>query len=146
MIKVLYVDDEPVLLEIAKIFLEKSQEFSIDVTTSVQDIINSEKLKSYDAIISDYQMAGMDGITFLKHIHAEFGDIPFIIFTGKGREDVVIAALNNGADYYVNKGIDPRSRFDELSANIKKAVRKRQEREAIKSIRTSFVRYHQLLT
>ena len=133
MIKVLYVDDEPVLLEIAKIFLEKSQEFSIDVTTSVQDIINSEKLKSYDAIISDYQMAGMDGITFLKHIHAEFGDIPFIIFTGKGREDVVIAALNNGADYYVNKGIDPRSRFDELSANIKKAVRRRQEREAIKT-------------
>jgi PAS domain S-box-containing protein len=132
MIKVLYVDDEPVLLEIAKIFLEKTQEFSIDVTTSVHDIINSEKLKSYDAIISDYQMAGMDGITFLKHIHAEFGDIPFIIFTGKGREDVVIAALNNGADYYVNKGIDPRSRFDELSANIKKAVRKRQEREAIK--------------
>jgi PAS domain S-box-containing protein len=132
MIKVLYVDDEPVLLEIAKIFLEKSQEFSIDVTTSVQDIINSEKLKSYDAIISDYQMAGMDGITFLKHIHAEFGDIPFIIFTGKGREDVVIAALNNGADYYVNKGIDPRSRFDELSTNIKKAVRRRQEREAIK--------------
>jgi PAS domain S-box-containing protein len=132
MIKVLYVDDEPVLLEIAKIFLEKSQEFSIDVTTSVQDIINSEKLKSYDAIISDYQMAGMDGISFLKHIHAEFGDIPFIIFTGKGREDVVIAALNNGADYYVNKGIDPRSRFDELSTNIKKAVRKRKEREAIK--------------
>jgi PAS domain S-box-containing protein len=132
MIKVLYVDDEPVLLEIAKIFLEKSQEFSIDVTTSVQDIINSEKLKSYDAIISDYQMAGMDGITFLKHIHAEFGDIPFIIFTGKGREDVVIAALNNGADYYVNKGIDPRSRFDELSHKVKKAVRKRQERESIK--------------
>ena len=132
MIKVLYVDDEPVLLEIAKIFLEKTQEFSIDVTTSVQDIINSEKLPSYDAIISDYQMAGMDGISFLKHVHAEFGDIPFIIFTGKGREDVVIAALNNGADYYVNKGIDPRSRFDELSANIKKAVRRRQEREAIK--------------
>ena len=133
MIKVLYVDDEPVLLEIAKIFLEKSQEFSIDVTTSANDILNSEKLKSYDAIISDYQMAGMDGITFLKHIHTEFGDIPFIIFTGKGREDVVIAALNNGADYYVNKGIDPRSRFDELSHKIKKAVRRRKEREAIKN-------------
>jgi PAS domain S-box-containing protein len=132
MIKVLYVDDEPVLLEIAKIFLEKTQEFSIDVTTSVQDIIHSEKLRSYDAIISDYQMAGMDGITFLKHIHSEFGDIPFIIFTGKGREDVVIAALNNGADYYVNKGIDPRSRFDELSHKIKKAVRRRQERDSIK--------------
>ena len=133
MYKVLYVDDEPVLLEIAKIFLEKTQEFSIDVSTSAYDVLRSEKLKSYDAIISDYQMPGMDGITFLKHIHTEFGDIPFIIFTGKGREDVVITALNNGADYYVNKGIDPRSRFDELSHKIKKAIGRRQAREAIKT-------------
>jgi len=36
MYKVLYVDDEPVLLEIVKIFLEKSKEFSIDITTSVK--------------------------------------------------------------------------------------------------------------
>jgi PAS domain S-box-containing protein len=133
MFKVLYVDDEPVLLEIAKIFLEKTQEFSIDVSTSAYDVLRSEKIKSYDAIISDYQMPGMDGISFLKHIHTEFGDIPFIIFTGKGREDVVIAALNNGADYYVNKGIDPRSRFDEISHKIKKAVKRRQDREAIKN-------------
>lgn len=133
MIKVLYVDDEPVLLEIVKIFLEKSQEFSIDIATSPYDVLKSEKIQSYDAIIADYQMPGMDGIAFLKHIHTEYGDIPFIIFTGKGREDVVIAALNNGADYYVNKGIDPRSRFDELSHKIKKAVSKKKAREAVKN-------------
>ena len=78
-------------------------------------------------------MPGMDGITFLKHVHTEFGDIPFIIFTGKGREDVVIAALNNGADYYLNKGIDPRSQFDELAQNMKRVVKRRQAREAIKT-------------
>ena len=133
MYKVLYVDDEPVLLEIVKIFLEKSKEFSIDVTTSVNDIINSDKLKSYDAIVSDYQMPGMDGISFLKYVHNEFGDIPFIIFTGKGREEVVIAALNNGADFYITKGIDPRFQFDELANNIKKAVKRRQERESHKN-------------
>jgi PAS domain S-box-containing protein len=133
MYKVLYVDDEPVLLEIVKIFLERSKEFSIDVMTSVNDVIKSEKLKSYDAIISDYQMPGIDGISFLKYVHTEFGDIPFIIFTGKGKEDVVIAALNNGADFYITKGIDPRFQFDELASNIKKAVRKRQIREGYKN-------------
>jgi len=133
MYKVLYVDDEPVLLEIVKIFLEKTKEFSIDVTTSVMDVLKSEKLKSYDAIISDYQMPGMDGISFLKYVHTEFGDIPFIIFTGKGKEEVVIAALNNGADFYITKGSDPRFQFDELANNIKKAVKRRQLREGYKN-------------
>jgi PAS domain S-box-containing protein len=132
MYKVLYVDDEPVLLEIVKIFLEKTKEFSIDVTTSVNDILKSEKLKSYDAIISDYQMPDMDGISFLKYVHTELGDIPFIIFTGKGKEEVVIAALNNGADFYITKGSDPRFQFDELASNIKKAVKRRQLREGYK--------------
>jgi len=133
MYKVLYVDDEPVLLEIVKIFLEKTKEFSIDVTTSVNDILKSEKLKSYDAIISDYQMPDMDGISFLKYVHTELGDIPFIIFTGKGKEEVVIAALNNGADFYITKGSDPRFQFDELASNIKKAVKRRQLREGYKN-------------
>jgi PAS domain S-box-containing protein len=133
MYKILYVDDEPVLLEIAKIFLEKSKEFSIDITTSANEVLKSDKIKAYDAIISDYQMPGMDGITFLKNVHTEFGDIPFILFTGKGREDVVIAALNNGADYYLNKGTDPRAQFDELAQNIKRVVKRRQAREAIKN-------------
>jgi PAS domain S-box-containing protein len=133
MYKVLYVDDEPVLLEIVKIFLEKTKEFTIDVTTSVNDVLKSEKLKSYDAIISDYQMPGMDGISFLKYVHTEFGDIPFIIFTGKGKEEVVIAALNNGADFYITKGSDPRFQFDELANNIKKAVKRRQIREEYKN-------------
>jgi PAS domain S-box-containing protein len=132
MYKVLYVDDEPVLLEIVKIFLEKTKEFTIDVTTSVNDAVKSEKLNSYDAIISDYQMPGMDGISFLKYVHTEFGDIPFIIFTGKGKEEVVIAALNNGADFYITKGSDPRFQFDELANNIKKAVKRRQIREGYK--------------
>jgi PAS domain S-box-containing protein len=133
MYKVLYVDDEPVLLEIVKIFLERSKEFSIDITTSANEVLNSDKLKSYDAIISDYQMPGMDGIAFLKYVHTELGDIPFIFFTGKGKEEVVIAALNNGADFYITKGVDPRFQFDELANNIKKAVKRRQTREAYKN-------------
>jgi PAS domain S-box-containing protein len=133
MYKVLYVDDEPVLLEIVKIFLEKTKEFTIDVTTSVNEVLKSDKLRSYDAIISDYQMPGMDGISFLKYVHTEFGDIPFIIFTGKGKEEVVIAALNNGADFYITKGSDPRFQFDELANNIKKAVKRRQIREGYKN-------------
>jgi CheY-like chemotaxis protein len=99
MYSILYVDDEPDLLEIAKIYLEKSGEFSVDIYTAAQDALGSSVFSSYDAIIADYQMPVMDGIAFLKEVRSRFGSIPFILFTGRGREEVVIDA-QDPAGYY----------------------------------------------
>jgi len=82
---------------------------------------------TYDAIVSDYQMPEMDGIEFLKTVRGSGSDMPFIIFTGKGREDVVIEAINNGADFYLQKGGNPKAQFAELSHKIKHAVRERRD-------------------
>lgn len=128
-ISFLYVDDEEELLTIAKLFLERTGEFRVDIAKSAQEVLQSGSLQSYDAIISDYQMPGMNGIEFLKAVRDQDKDIPFILFTGKGREEVVIEAINNGADFYLQKGGDPKSQFAELSHKIKQAVRrKRAER------------------
>ncbi|MEI7649860.1 MAG: PAS domain S-box protein, partial [Methanomicrobiales archaeon] len=81
-------------------------------------------------IISDYQMPDMGGITFLKQLKASGNKTPFIIFTGRGREEVVIDALNNGADFYIQKGGEPKSQFAELSHKIKTAV-SRQKTEKL---------------
>ena len=56
-------------------------------------------------------MPVMDGISLLKSIRQRDGDIPFILFTGRGREEVVIDALNNGADFYIQKGGDIKAQF-----------------------------------
>jgi len=126
LISVLYVDDEPDLLELARLFLERSGEFHIATSISAQDALASPALRSYEAIISDYQMPGMDGIAFLKAVRKQFGDIPFILFTGKGREEVVIEAINNGADFYVQKGGDPKAQFAELAHKVRQAVRRKR--------------------
>ncbi len=134
MYSILYVDDEPGLLEIAKLFLEKSKEFSVDIHTSAQAALNSSVFPSYDAIVSDYQMPGMDGIAFLKVVRERYRDIPFILFTGRGREEVVIEAINNGADFYLQKGGDPRAQFAELMHKIRQALARRQaERSLVES-------------
>ena len=122
MFSVLYVDDEPMLLDLAKLFLEKTGDFRIDTLTSAKAALDTLKRTQYDCIISDYQMPEMDGIVFLKTVRSQANDIPFIIFTGKGREEVVIEALNSGADFYLQKGGDPKAQFVELAHKVRQAI------------------------
>ncbi|MDD4138411.1 MAG: PAS domain S-box protein, partial [Methanoregula sp.] len=133
-ISVLYVDDEPGLLEIGKLFLERKGQFIVDTITSATAAFTLLDTKTYDAIISDYQMPEMDGIKFLKTIRASGNTIPFILFTGRGREEVVIQALNEGADFYLQKGGEPVSQFTELAHQIRQAIQKRRAEASIRDL------------
>ncbi len=105
----------PVCLKLANSFLRRSGQFIVDTITSATDALALLDTKVYDAIISDYHMPVMDGIEFLKNIRTSGNTIPFILFTGRGREEIVIQALNEGADFYLQKGGEPVSQFTELS-------------------------------
>ncbi len=131
MISLLYVDDEPALLELGKLFLEEHGEFLVDTVESGQSALAMLGSKKYDAIISDYQMPVMDGIDLLKTIRKQ-STIPFILFTGRGREEVVIEAINSGATFYLQKGGDPTAQFTELSHKIRLAVERARTGIALK--------------
>jgi PAS domain-containing protein len=131
-IAVLYVDDEPALLELSTLFLGRNRDFAIDTALSAKLALEKLRLHPYDVIVADYLMPEMDGIEFLKGLRTAGCTIPFIIFTGKGREDVAIEALNSGADFYLQKGGDPRSQFAELANMIRQAAHKRRAEEALR--------------
>jgi PAS domain S-box-containing protein len=137
-IRVLYVDDEPDLLELGKLFLEREGEFTVDTLTSAGMALSRLQTEKYDAIISDYQMPEIDGITFLKHLKTAGDPTPFIIFTGRGREEVVIEALNHGADFYMQKGGGSRAQFAELSNKIRYAVSRKKSEDALKESEERF--------
>jgi len=122
---ILYVDDEPALLEIGKIYLESHTGFRVATLSSARSALDELATRRYDAILSDYQMPEMDGIEFLKEVRRQYGGIPFILFTGKGREEIVIQAINNGADFYVQKGGEVQSQFAELAHHIQSAIERR---------------------
>jgi PAS domain S-box-containing protein len=135
MITLLYVDDEPDLLDLCKLFLEREGEFSVVTVTSATSALQLIQERPFDAIISDYQMPLMDGIEFLKKVRMDFKDIPFILFTGRGREEVVIEAINCGADFYLQKGGAPRAQFSELSHKIRQAIRTKQVEQELRMMK-----------
>ncbi|MDD1772046.1 MAG: PAS domain S-box protein, partial [Methanomassiliicoccales archaeon] len=128
---VLAVDDEMAMCELTKIFLEMSGHIRVDVAGSVAEARKALKNKKYDAIVSDYQMPGEDGIHFLKALRSLEDTTPFILFTGKGREDVVIEALNSGADSYLQKGGEAAPQYAELEHRIISLVYRHRAEEAL---------------
>lgn len=122
--RVLYVDDRPDLLELAQIYLEREDaRLTVDTAETAEDALELLEDGAYDAVVSDYQMPEMDGLVFLKTLREERGsDVPFIVFTGKGREEVAIEALNLGANRYLQKGGDPSSQYGVLAQAIEQEV------------------------
>jgi PAS domain S-box-containing protein len=133
-IQILALDDEADLCALTKEFLEMSKDMKVDTASSVKEAMGRLTTKHYDVIVSDYQMPCEDGIKFLKSIRAAGDKTPFILFTGKGREEVVIEALNNGADSYLQKGGMPAPLYAELEHRIHTAVQKHRVEEALRSL------------
>jgi len=134
MISVLYVDDDCSLLEIGKLFLERMGNFVVEPCLSAQEALERLSQTSYSAVLSDYDMPVMNGIDFLKEVRVRHPALPFVIFTGRGREDVVIDAINNGVDFYIQKGGDPKAQFAELAHKLRIAVERRQSGEQIRHL------------
>ncbi|MBP1929264.1 PAS domain S-box-containing protein [Methanolinea mesophila] len=132
MISVLLVDDEPAILDVAQIFLERGGGIRVSLSESGTKALEMCALHPYDIIVSDYEMPGMNGIDLLKEVKSRNPDTPFIIFTGRGREHVAIEALNLGASFYLQKGGDPKSQFAELRNMIDQAVRHNKAEEEVR--------------
>ncbi len=130
MISILLIDNDPSLLHLCKTYLERSCDLKVDFALSVRDADDKLAEKVFDAIVCEHQLPWRTGLEFLKRLRLKNDPIPFILFTDYGSEDIVIEALNAGADYYVRKGGDPKSKFAELEHMVRDAVHKRWHDEA----------------
>ena len=121
--KVLLVDDDPVFLELSKTFLEVFHDINSDTVESAGQALEKLNELSYDVVVSDYDMPYMDGISFLRTIRDKRINIPFILFTGVGKEELMSRAIENGADSFIQKKGDPKAQCSELSQRIWQIVR-----------------------
>ncbi len=122
--KVLFVDDDSSVLKQAEVFLEEEDDrLDVETVASVEGGLELLEEHDFDAVVSDYQMPKKGGLEFLKTVREDMdSNIPFIIFTGKGREDVAMDALNFGANRYLQKSGSPKSQYGLLAKAIVQEV------------------------
>lgn len=124
-ISVLLVDDEPAIVRLGRILLERGGNMQIATATSVDEAVSLLRSRDFDVVVSDYDMPGLTGIDLMRSLKEMDRDIPIIIFTGKGNEEIAIEALNSGVSLYLRKGEEPKSQFSMLRQKILEIARVR---------------------
>ena len=114
--KVLLVDDEKEFLEIMSERM-KARDMEVTTATSAQQALEIIEKESFDAIILDFQMPGMDGMDALKAIKAKKPELQIILLTGYATVEKSVEAMKIGATDFVEKPAD----LEILSEKIKNA-------------------------
>ena len=133
-IRVLHVDDDPDFSELVRLYLKREHD-----QLEIESILNSVDAQAvldnqeFDCVVSDYEMPEVTGLDLLKTIRGRGSSIPFILFTGKGSEEVASEAISAGVTDYLRKG-GPET-YGLLANRIENAVREgrlRQFEEEVK--------------
>jgi len=136
-IRVLHVDDDAGFLAVAKQCLEEQSQFEVDTALSVEEALKKLKDSEYDAVVTDYQMPGKNGLELLRELRQKGSDVPFILFTCKGKEEIAIEALNSGVYRYVGKEGKAEATYAELKRSICDAVRGRRAEKLLREAESS---------
>ena len=112
--RLLHVDDDPAVLDLTSTFLDRELDWEVTTLTEtspeaalsrvVDDADASDAGADVDCIISDYDMPAMDGLAFFEALRDHGLTTPFILYTGKGSEEIASRALNAGVTGYFQKG------------------------------------------
>jgi len=138
-VRVLHVDDDEAFLHISKLILQEMDNcFDVDYARGVDEAMAKLATNNYDVIVSDYEMPGKSGLGFLKELREQGSRIPFVLFTGKGREEVAILALNLGADGYYNKQGSTETVYGELAHGLKMVTHRKKAEEALRISEAKF--------
>lgn len=120
---ILIIDDDIAMLKaLPEVLRLKMENLKIDVSDSPHQALSSAAKTDYDAIISDINMPGIDGLTLLTQLRTLRPTTPVLLMTSYDERDLVVQALRGGAYDFVQKPIDE----DYLVASLQRAIQMRE--------------------
>ncbi len=123
-VRILHVDDDPDIGDLTRLYLEQlDDDFTVTVETQPVAALDFLKNEEVDCLISDYDMPNTNGIELLTIVRDQYPDLPFILFTGKGSEEVASEAIAAGVTDYMQKGTNA-DQYEVLANRVRNAVEK----------------------
>jgi len=140
-IRLLHVDDDPSFAALAAERLERADErFTVETVRSAAAALDRlaegapDDRSAVDCVVSDYEMPETDGIEFLQAVRERHPDLPFVLFTGRGSEEIASEAISAGVTDYVQKGASG-DHYDLLANRVANAVAAARSRRALEAER-----------
>lgn len=119
MAKILIVDDDQDMIEMVSHWLT-AEHYTVESCFDGEDGLHRLKLLSYDAIILDITMPGLDGLEVCRRFRQSGGDTPILMLTGRSRITEKEVGLDSGADDYLVKPFDMRELLARLRALLRR--------------------------
>lgn len=134
LISVLHVDDDPEFVELAAEFLEREDDrLAVETVTDPREALDRITADDYDCLVVDYDMPRMNGIDVLEQVREEYPDLPLILYTGKGSEELASEAISAGVTDYLQKGSGT-SQYAVLANRIENAVSAARTRTSLQEV------------
>lgn len=118
---ILIVDDEPKICDFLEAFLTR-EGFGAASASSAAEALEMLGTDSYDLVLTDLKMPGMDGFELVRRLKAQRTEIPVVMITGYATVETAVQALRHGVDDYVTKPFN----IEELRKVITRALRTSQ--------------------
>ncbi|WP_144922042.1 hybrid sensor histidine kinase/response regulator [Halorubrum salsamenti] len=144
--RVLLVDDEPGAADLAATHVERLVDGVETVTrTSPADATAVVREQRVDCVVSDYNMPGTDGLELLEAVRSIDPGLPFVLFTGRGSEEIASEAISAGVTDYLQKGIG-RDRYEMLANSVENALDRRRAERDLREVNAKVTAIHEFAT
>jgi len=121
--RIMIVDDEPNILNSLRRVLKRQEDWEIEIFDNVDDALKRAQTMTFEMVISDYRMPGMDGVEFLNAVRKVQPEAMRLILSGFTELQVLLDAINEAEIYrYICKPWDDH----ELIATIGRALAHRE--------------------
>jgi len=133
-VRLLHVDGSPDVAELTTSLERRNESFRVETALDADEALDLLSETDVDCVVSDYELPGRDGIELLEAVRERAPDLPFILFTAEGSEELASEAISAGVTDYLQRGTGT-EQYAILENRVENAVERYRCQHALEASR-----------